>query len=90
MGLVGIGNFAEVTCGWFCVGWWKISQVNEDFIKWYNGDIDEGYFLSKSWKSLAKSHYKNEYVVHIKTSIKSRIRREKILKSKKALIEKVG
>ena len=68
----------------------KISQVNEDLIKWYNEDTDEGYFLSKSWKSLAKSHDQKEYVIHIKTSIKSWIGSEKILKSQKALNEKVG
>ena len=69
------------------LGLMKISQVNEDLLKWYNEDTDEGYFLSKSWKSLAKSHDQKEYV---KTCIKSWIRSEKILKSQKALIEKVG
>ena len=72
------------------LGLMKISQVNDNFIKWYNEDTDEGYFLSKSWKSLAKSHDQKEYVMHINTSIKSWIRSEKILKSQKALIKKVG
>ena len=39
-----MGSVTEVACK--CLKWAKyISEFNEDFIKSYNDDSDEGYFL---------------------------------------------
>ena len=44
-----MGNITNVSCKWFK---WveQISQFNEDFIKSYYEESDEGCFLEVSWK----------------------------------------